>query len=80
MDGRDLSQLFAICGACHELATFTVTGARRTPEERHEMAAALNGPKPKRAKRKKGKGCGRGPMTLAEIRASSLEYAEGRRP
>ena len=41
MAGRDLSMLFSVCGECHLAATFTVTGLKRPPAERIEMATAL---------------------------------------
>lgn len=84
MEGRELSQLFAVCGRCHLAATFSVTGSKRTWTERVEMAAALNQPvpharkakvwKPKKAKRPRVR------LDMEGIRGLSREYAEGRMP
>jgi hypothetical protein len=79
LEGRDLSQLFALCGTCHLAATFTITGAKRTKAEMIEMGAVLNAPNPKPPKVKKAKKPKRPKLSIDGIRALSLLYAEGRR-
>lgn len=77
MDGQDLSRLLSVCHACHEATTFTVDGRRRTVMDRLEMAfMALHG------ESKEGRKCRqpkmrRSKLTINQIRARSLEYAQG---
>ncbi len=80
--GQDLSQLFSLCGGCHLIATFRVSGSRRSKEEVLEMAAALNRPEPKAQKIRSTKAhkpkTRRAKLTIEGIRALSQQYAEGR--
>lgn len=82
MQGRNLAELVSLCGECHQAATFTFYGGRRTKAETQsinqglreravEHAANATRERLKSRKPKPPK------PTIEEIRELSRRYAEG---
>jgi 5-methylcytosine-specific restriction endonuclease McrA len=76
MRGERLDALYAICQPCHAAVSLDMFGFKREWKQQREWTRALRA-EPKRGKPGPPKPP-RKPFTIADVRARSLDYAEGR--
>lgn len=80
MKGDRLEALYSVCRQCHDLLTFDVVGERRSMKEMQRKTRLLDPEKsPPRVRSGKPGRPRRRKMTIEDIRAASLEYAQGLR-